>query len=172
MPFKCLTYSDERNFKSCCVSGEGITSFGGHIMKLKVSQVDVWAVGLRDRPGSLAAKLELLADAGANLEFVIARRDLSKTKAGVAFVTPVKGAAQMRAAKRAGFRKTPSLHSVRIESVDRPGLGADLTEALAIAKINLRGLSAAAIGKRCVVHLALDKVADAKKAIRVLKAMK
>ncbi len=141
-------------------------------MKLKVSQVDVWAVELQDRPGNLAAKLDVLAEAGANLEFVVARRESGRPGTGVAFVTPLKGAAQTRAAQRAGFKKTPSLHSVRIEAADRPGLGAELTEALATAQINLRGLSAAAFGKRCVVYLALDSAADAKKAIRVLKAMK
>jgi len=141
-------------------------------MKVKVSQVDVWAGELKDRPGHLAAKLDVLAEAGADLEFVVARRESSRPGTGVAFVTPLKGAAQARAAKRAGFHRTPSLHSVRIEAADRPGLGAELTEALATANINLRGLSAAALGKRCVVYLALDSAADAKKAIRVLKAMK
>ena len=50
---------------------------------------------------------------------------------------------------------------MRIEGPDKPGLGAQLTCALAKAGINLRGLSAAAIGKRCVVYLALDTAADA-----------
>ncbi len=36
----------------------------------------------------------------------------------------------------------------------------------------IRGLSAAAIGNRCVVHLALDSGAAAAKAMRVLKALK
>jgi hypothetical protein len=46
-----------------------------------------------------------------------------------------------------------------------------MTQALAQAGINLRGLSAAAIGRRCVVHLALDSAADAAKATRVLKRL-
>ena len=44
-----------------------------------------------------------------------------------------------------------------------------MTQALADAGINLRGLSAAALGKKFVCYLALDKAADAAKAIRVLK---
>jgi len=40
-------------------------------MKLDVVREDVWAVGIEDRPGDLAEKLEALAQAGANLEFVI-----------------------------------------------------------------------------------------------------
>jgi hypothetical protein len=51
-------------------------------------------------------------------------------------------------------------------------MGAKLTEALAKAGVNLRGLSAAAIGKRHVTHLALDTVKDAAKAAAVLKKLR
>jgi len=140
-------------------------------MALTVTRTDVWAASIADRAGGLAEKLAALADAGAQLEFVVARRAPDKPGTGVVFVTPIKGAAQLRAAKKAGFAKTSSLHSVRIDGPDKPGLGAQLTCALAEAKINLRGLSAAAIGKRCVVHLALDTSSDAAKAVKVLKAV-
>ena len=43
------------------------------------------------------------------------------------------------------------------------GIGKAITKALAEAGINLRGLSAAAIGKRFVAHLALDTAEDAAK---------
>ncbi len=140
-------------------------------MKLNVTKVDVWAGEIHDKPGGLADKLKMLADAGANLEFVIARRESSKPGTGVVFLTPLKGAKQTNAAKKAGFKKTDSLHSVRVEGTDKPGLGAMLTEALASSGINLRGLSAAAIGRRCIVHLALDSADDAKKAMQVLRKM-
>lgn len=140
-------------------------------MALKVSKVDVWVGALKDRPGALAGKLRALADAGAELEFLIARRAPDKPGAGVVFLTPLKGAKQLAAAKKAGLRKTRSLNSVQIEGPDKPGLGAKLTEALAAKGINLRGLSAAVIGKRFVMHLALDSAAEAAKAVRTLKAM-
>jgi len=140
-------------------------------MKLDVAQVTVWAASLEDRPGNLAAKLKVLADAGANLEFVIARRESSQPGTGVVFVTPLKGVKQTKAAAQAGFAKAENLHSVRVAGPDKPGLGVMMTQALAEAGINLRGLSAGAIGKRGVVHLALDSVEDAKKALRVLKAI-
>ena len=140
-------------------------------MALDVKRVDVWAASIEDRPGGVAEKLAVLADAGAQLEFVIARRTPEKRGAGVVFLTPLKGAAQLKAAKKAGFRKTKSLNSVRIEGADKPGIGARITEALACKGINLRGLSAAAIGRRFVAHLALDSSADAAKAIRLLKGI-
>jgi predicted amino acid-binding ACT domain protein len=138
-------------------------------MALKVSRVDVWAASIVDRPGGLAAKLAALAKAGANLEFVIARRSAEKPGTGVVFVTPIQGAAQLRAAKKAGFSKSRSLHSVRVEGPDKPGMGAKITEALAAACVNLRGLSAAAIGRKFVGHIALDTAAAAAKALRILK---
>lgn len=140
-------------------------------MALNVTKVDVWVGSIKDRPGALAEKLGTLADAGAQLEFVIARRAPEKPGTGVVFVTPLKGAAQLKAAKKAGFRKTRSLQSVRAEGTDKPGLGAKMTQALAEKGINLRGLSAAAIGKRFVAHIAVDKAADATKAVRVLKKL-
>jgi hypothetical protein len=138
-------------------------------MAMTVSKVDVWAANIEDRPGGLAEKIEALADAGVNLEFVIARRRPEAPDQGVVFLTPVKGAKQIRAAKKAGFAKTAGLHSVRIEATDKPGMGAALTRKLADAGINMRGLSAAAIGRKCIVHVAFDSSADATKAIRILK---
>ena len=138
-------------------------------MAFTVSRVDVWAATIEDRPGGLDAKLAALAAAGADLEFVIARRD--KPGSGVVFVTPLKGAAQCRAARKAGFEKTKSLHSVRIEGPDKPGLGTKNTAALAAAGVNLRGLSAASIGRKFVCHIAVDEAKDATKALRVLKKL-
>ena len=123
------------------------------------------------RPGGLADKLAALAAAGANLEFVIARRAPEQRGSGVVFITPLKGAKQVKAAQAAGFQKTGSLHSLRVEGVGKPGAGAKLTKALAEAGINLRGFSAAAVGKRYVTHLALDTARDAAKAAAVLKKL-
>ena len=140
-------------------------------MKLKVSRTDTWAATIDDRPGGLADKLAALAAAGANLEFIIARRAPEQRGSGVVFVTPLKGAKQFKAAEAAGFQKTSSLHSVRVEGADKPGMGAKLTSALAEAGLNLRGLSAAAFGKSYVTYLALDTAQDAAKALTVLKKL-
>jgi len=140
-------------------------------MALKVSKVDVWVGSLKDRPGALAKKLQALADAGAELAFMIARRAPDKPGRGVVFLTPLKGAAQLGAAKKAGLRKTKSLNSVRVEGADKPGLGAKVSATLAENGVNLRGVSAAVIGRRFVMHLALDSGADAGKAVRLLKKL-
>jgi hypothetical protein len=140
-------------------------------MKLSVSRTDVWATTIDDRPGAVAEKLKALAAAGANLGFIIARRMPEQRGSGVLFVTPLKGAKQVKAAEATGFQRTESLHSLRAECSDKPGLGARMTKAIADAGINLRGLSAAAIGKRSVTYLAVDSMADASKVAAVLKKL-
>jgi len=141
-------------------------------MKLKVSRSNVWAATIEDKPGGLANKLEALAGAKANLEFVLARRTPERGHGqGVVFLTPLKSAEQEKKAVDAGFTKTDTLHSVRVEGADAPGIGAKMTRALASAGINLRGLSAAAMGKNFVAYFAFDTAADADKASDALKKL-
>jgi UTP:GlnB (protein PII) uridylyltransferase len=85
------------------------------------------------------------------------------------FLAPLKGAGQTRAAKQAGLTKATSLYSLRLEGPDRRGLGALITRALADAGINLRGLSAAALGRRHVTYFAFDHAEDAQRAGPILK---
>jgi hypothetical protein len=140
-------------------------------MPLAVERVDTWAAAIEDRPGGLAAKLNALTGAGANLEFVIARRAAEKPGSGVLFVTPITGAVQTRVAREVGFEKSKSLHTVRVEGPNAPGHGLNIVEALAQQGLNLRGFTAAGIGRKFVAHLALDSAADAAKAIRVLRRL-
>lgn len=136
-------------------------------MAYAVERVDVWAGSIKDQPGGVAQVLDALAKAGANLESVIARRDTPG--AGVVFLSPVKGAAQTRAAKKMGLAKAKTMQSLRVEGPDKPGLGARICCALAEAGINLRGVSAAALGQRCVFYFAFDSATDSSKARQVLK---
>lgn len=138
-------------------------------MAYTVKKVDVWAGEIADRPGGLASTLEALTKAGASIEFVVARRAPDKPGTGVVFLTPIKGAKQKSAAQQAGLATSESLHSVRVEGPDRAGLGAKMTDALAGAGINLRGISAAVLGRRAVSYLAFDSAADSEAAVRILK---
>ncbi len=139
-------------------------------MGLAVERVDVWAATIKDQPGGLAEKLAPLAEAGADLEFAVARRAPDQPGTGVVYVTPLRGDAQIGAGAKAGFAVADSLHSVRVEGDNRPGIGAELTSAVADAGINLRGLSAAVLKERFVMHLALDNAEDADKAMGLLQA--
>lgn len=138
-------------------------------MAYSITKVDVWAGEIADRPGGLAGTLTALKEAGANVEFLVARRAPDKPGTGVVFVTPIKGAKQKAAAQQAGLATSESLHSVRVEGPDRPGLGAKMAEAIAAADINIRGISAAALGRRAVTYFAFDSKTDSDTAVRVLR---
>ncbi len=141
-------------------------------MAVEISKVDVYAGEIEDRPGGLAKKLQTLADAGANLEFVIARRQHGQHEQdgkGLVFVAPLKGAKQTGAARKVGLSKTDSLHSLRLMGANKAGIGARISRLIAEAGINMRGLSAAAIGNKAVVYFAFDSDADAKLAAKMLK---
>jgi predicted amino acid-binding ACT domain protein len=97
--------------------------------------------------------------------------DWSSPGTGVLFMAPLKGSVQIRAAKKAGFVKNNLLHCVRVEGPDKPGVGAQLTQSLARAGINLRGMSAVAVGRQFVAYLAFDDAAAAVKAARILKQL-
>lgn len=140
-------------------------------MKLKVTRTDIWTAVIDDRPGGAAEGLERLAKAGANLEFLLARRTPEQPGKGVVFAAPLKGVKVLRAAQEAGFTKAPDIHGLRIEGGDVPGLAARMTRALADAGVSFRGLSAIAQGRKFVAYLSLDTSDDVLRATRALKKL-
>jgi predicted amino acid-binding ACT domain protein len=88
------------------------------------------------------------------------------------FVTPVKGAKATRAAREAGMGTPPTIHTVRIEGADRPGLGEKIARVLGDAGISFRGISGIAIGRKFLSFIACDSAEDQAKAIAVLKKLK
>ena len=136
---------------------------------MKSHRVDTWASPILDRSGALAAKLKALAAGGINLELIIARRAGDEPGKGVVFVTPIKGAKQVGAAGSAGFTRTTSLHTLRIEGTDKIGQASRVATSLAEHGLNLRGFSAAALGKKFVCYVAFDTEADVVKAARFVR---
>ena len=137
-------------------------------MDLDVERVDVWAAPIQDKTGSLASLLKGLHKAGADLQFVIARRSADMPGTGVVFVTPLHGEREMLAASQLGFNVTQSLHSIRVRGQDRAGIVADLTQALADGGINLRGVSASVLGSQFIAYVSVDSSDDLTKAIDIL----
>lgn len=138
-------------------------------MKLIIERVNVWAASIPDEPGALARILAGLREAGADLDFCIARRAPEKPGTGVVFVTPLRGDKEIEAASILGFNVTKSLQSVRVEGDNAPGIAATLTEKLAAAGINLHSFSGAVIGARFIFYIAVDNEADAAKACAILQ---
>jgi hypothetical protein len=141
------------------------------IMALKVNKVDLWTTTIDDRAGGAADKLDPLSAAGANFDFVFTRRTPEEPGKGLLVVAPVKGAKVMQAARLAGFAKSDSMHSVRVEGADKPGLTAKAARSLAQAGISFRALSASALGRKFVLHVAFDTAADAAKAAALLRKL-
>ena len=140
-------------------------------MDLIVEQVEVLAASIPDKPGGLATVLTTLRDAGADLQWIIARRSPDRLGEGVVFITPLQGDHEMQAAAVAGFNVSQKQHCVRVTGRNQPGIAAALTEDLAEAGINLRGFSAAAIDSQFVAYIAVDSQEAVDKAMAVLKAV-
>ena len=88
--------------------------------------------------------------------------------AGVLFVAPVTGAAQVRAAKSAGMSETDNPVVRRIEGDNEAGLAHQLTQQWALAGISLHGLTLAVLGNKFVGYAVFDTVADANRAAQIL----
>lgn len=140
-------------------------------MAYEVSKMDVWVGEIQDKPGALAEVLAALADAGVDLESLLARRQPDKPGTGVVFASPIKGAKAVKAAQAVGLHRPENLAALKVSGTNKAGVGAQLTKAVGDAGINLRGVQAAAIGDKFVAYLAFDSTADASKALRALKAL-
>ncbi|MEK6799248.1 MAG: ACT domain-containing protein [Planctomycetota bacterium] len=137
-------------------------------MAYNVSKAEVWVADIPNRPGTLANVLQPLSGVGANLEFMIARKVDDSTSR--VFVAPVKGAKQKKAAVAAGLQPASNMFSLRIEGPDKPGLAAKLAQAIADKGINLRGASAAAVGKKAVFYIAIENEQSLKQAMQATRA--
>jgi hypothetical protein len=58
-----------------------------------------------------------------------------------------------------------------VEGGDRPGLGAQLAQAVGAAGVSMRGVSAAAVGRKFVAYLGFDNWDAANKAAAAIKAL-
>lgn len=140
-------------------------------MKLEMSRVEYWRAQVEDRAGALADKLAPLAEAGVNLDLVIARRAPEQPGTGLVFVSVVKGAKQTRAAQNAGFEKAPDMFGLRLAVGNTAGLGEKVTRTLAEGGISLRAFAGQALAKQAILHVVFDNAADAIKAQRLLKKL-
>lgn len=137
-------------------------------MSFKMDRVHVWSAEVDDRPGGTASKLAILAQAGANLEYIFTKRLPNKPGKGILYVAPVSGPAQVKGATQAGLHEVddPVVH--RIEGDNRAGLAHHLTQAWAMANISFQGLTMAVLGDKFVGYAAFDTVNDANRAAAIL----
>jgi hypothetical protein len=144
---------------------------GGLLMALQIQRVQVWSGEIPDRPGGAAAILEYLARAGANLSFVFTRPHPSDPNRAIIMLAPVQGPDQIQAARAAGLGPALDVTMLCVEGDNRAGIGCELMSTLAVAGINLRGLSVSAVGDRFAAYLAFENADTAALALQVLATL-
>jgi hypothetical protein len=140
-------------------------------MSFQIHRLQVWSAEIPDRPGAAAAKLERLSRAGANLEFVITRPHPGKPETSLIFLAPVEGPEQAEAAGEAGLAPARDVAMLCVEGENRAGIGYEMMSRLAVAGINLRGISISSLGTRFAAYLAFDNADTATLALQVLATM-
>ncbi len=136
-------------------------------MAYSVKKVDVWAADMVNRPGMLARALEALTEAGADMEFLVGRRATEKTSR--VFIAPIKGKKQKDAAKEVGFVPAVGMNALRVEGPDRRGLGSAMSRAIAAADVNIRGVTAARMGRKAIFYYAFKTPDETKSAAAALR---
>ena len=140
-------------------------------MPLRIHRVQAWSGEIPDQAGAAAGTLEVLGQAGADLEVVFTRPHPTRPDAGIIFVAPIEGPEQTRAAQSAGLVPTRDLAILCVEGKNRVGIGYEMMSRLAVAGINLRGLSISSLGDRFVAYLAFDSPDSAALGVQVLATL-
>jgi len=112
-----------------------------------------------------------LADSGADLRLIIARRRPDKPGEGVMFITPLRDDREIGVAVEEGFSVSCHLHVVQVEGQNAPGIAAKMTQRIGQAGLNLRGFSGAVLGMQFVMHLTFDTAEAAQRAIPLVETL-
>ena len=137
-------------------------------MGFKLDRVHVWSGEVMDQAGGVAAKLSLLAQAGANLEYIYTKRLENRPGIGMLYVAPITGALQLRAARSAGLSETDNPVVLRVEGDNQAGLAHRLTQQWAVAGLSMHGLMMSVLGDKFVGYASFDSVADSNRAAAIL----
>ena len=137
-------------------------------MSFKLDRIHIWSGEIQDQAGGMVAKLAPLAQAGANLEYILTRRLAARPGAGFLYVAPVTGPSQVRAARTVGLSESHDTVVLRVEGDNQAGLAHRLTQQWALAGINLQGLTMSVLGNKFIGYAAFDTVEDANKAAQIL----
>lgn len=137
-------------------------------MSFKMDRVHVWGVEVKDEPGGVAAQLNRLDEAGADLEYVYTQRLAEKPGYGILCVAPLTGQEQAKVTKLLGMHEVPDPIVMRVEGDNTAGFAHRLKHAWAIAGLNLHGSILTVIGSKFVGFITFDSVEDANKAARIL----
>jgi hypothetical protein len=137
-------------------------------MPVQVKRITLWWKELENRTGSLAATLEPVAKAGADLEIVMGYCYPGDRAKAAVEVYPVANKKATAAAQSAGLSAS-AIPAVLVQGDNRAGLGHAITKAVADAGVNLDFLVAQVIGRKFSAVLGFENDADASKATTLIK---
>lgn len=133
-------------------------------MMMKITQTEILAAEVNDEPGGLALSLQALADFGANLDCVLARRRSGASGKGVVFVSAPNRKNLHETPDQAGFQSIQRIPTLKIEGTDRRGLGAEIAKIVGDQGVSMRGLTANTVGHKFSCFIGFDTTEDLKKA--------
>jgi hypothetical protein len=141
---------------------------GGIIMPVTVKRITLWRKELENKAGTLAAALEPLAKAGADLQIVMGYRYPGEPTKAALELYPVINKKTTQAAGAAGLAVS-GIPVLLVEGDNRAGLGHSIAQAVADAGVNVDFLVAHVIGKKYSAVIGFANDTDALKATAVIK---
>jgi hypothetical protein len=137
-------------------------------MAITVKKVVLWRRELDNRPGALAAVLEPLARAGADLQIAMGYRFSGNEARAAVELAPVEGKKAAAAAQTAGLQPS-GIPTLIVTGDNRPGLGYAISRSMADAGINMAFLVAQVLGRKYSAIFGFESQADADRASAVIK---
>lgn len=138
-------------------------------MATTIKKIELWSVVVDNKAGALAAVLEPLAQAGADLEIVMATAIPGAGGKASIGVFPIKGRKVIAAARAAGLVPAATMPSLLVGGDNRAGLGGRMSESLAAAGINIGVAVAQVVGGSFSALFGFANQADATRAAALLK---
>lgn len=137
-------------------------------MAVTVKRITLWRSEVENKPSALARTLRSLAQAGANLQFIMGYGIPGDATRGAIELFPVSGKKSQEAARTAGLSPA-SIPTLLAIGGDRPGLGSAIADAIAGAGINLSFLVAQVIGRKYSGIYGFETEEDARKGATLIK---
>jgi hypothetical protein len=134
-------------------------------MAVTVKSITIWRKEVPHRAGELARALEPLAEAGADLQVIMA---YAEGERGFVEIGPISGKKVMAAATRGGFAAF-SKPTLLVEGNDRPGLGHKIADAIAAQGVSISFDVTQVIGRKFSSVYGFHTVEDAKTATAAIK---
>ncbi len=138
-------------------------------MPVSVKRITLWRGEIDNTPGALAAVMQPLAGAGANLKVMMGYRHTAVKKGkAILEIFPVSGRKVTAAAEAAGLSGS-DIPTLLVEGDDRPGLASAIANGIADAGINIAFCMAQVVGDRYSAVIGFESEEDAGKAGPAIK---